>query len=118
MTSDPHSFLPLTHIVYHVLLALSSEPLHGYGVIKRVEERTEGRIVLEAGTLYAAVKRLRDDGLIEEDRTPRDTDPRRRYYTLTELGRRVLRAESERFEELVEMARHARVLPTPSPRRG
>lgn len=108
----PGSFLPLTHVVYHVLLSLSDEARHGYGIIKDVEERTEGRLVIEAGTLYAAIKRLCDDGLIEETDTPPDTDARRRYYGLTPVGRKVLRAESERLAELVELARAARVLPT------
>ena len=67
--------------------------------------------MLEAGTLYAAIKRLRDDGLIDERATPTGEDARRRYYGLTELGRAVLHAESVRLEELVEMARGARILP-------
>lgn len=109
---DPRSFLPLTHVVYHVLLSLSGAERHGYGIIKDVARRTDGRLELEAGTLYAAVKRLRDDGLIEEAEGPPDTDARRRYYGLTPLGRTVLRAESERLEELVELARTAQVLPS------
>jgi len=103
--------LPLTHVVYHLLLSLSQATRHGYGIIKDVSERTGGRLELEAGTLYAAIKRLRDDGLITETEGPRDADARRRYYDLTPLGRRVLRAESERLEELVDLARRARVLP-------
>ena len=104
--------LPLTHVVYHVLLSLSGSARHGYGIIKDVEERTAARLVLEAGTLYAAIKRLRDDGLIEERPTPPGEDARRRYYGLTELGLAVLHAESLRLEELVEMARGARILPS------
>lgn len=104
-------FLPLTHVVYHVLLSLARGSAHGYGIIKDVEEHTRGGLVLEAGTLYAAIKRLRDDGLIAEGETPVNADARRRYYALTELGRDVLRAESERLLELVELARGARVLP-------
>lgn len=117
MTMDrpAESFLPLTHVVYHVLLSLADDARHGYGIIKDVEERTGGRLVLEAGTLYAAIKRLRDDGIILEGETPTRTDPRRRYYRLSPLGRAVLRAESERLAELVEMARDARVLPPAAP---
>jgi DNA-binding PadR family transcriptional regulator len=111
MGQDPERFLPLTHVVYHVLLSLSSESRHGYGIIKDVERGTEGRLELEAGTLYAAIKRMRDDGLIEEATAPDQADARRRYYGLTPLGRRVLRAESERLAELVALARRARVLP-------
>lgn len=108
---DESRHLPLTHVVYHILLALTGEARHGYGIIKTVEERTGGRLVLEAGTLYAAIKRLRDDGWIEERAGPAEADARRRYYGLTALGRAVLTAESERLEELVELARAARVLP-------
>ena len=107
--TDP--FLPLTHVVYHLLLSLALGSRHGYGIIKDVEERTSGRLVLEAGTLYAAIKRLRDDALIEEGGAPPGADTRRRYYALTPLGKQVLRAESERLAELVELARGARVLP-------
>lgn len=112
MTDDPLRHLPLTHVVYHVLLALSARPMHGYGIIKHVEEATSGRLELEAGTLYAAIRRLREDGILEEADRPAEADARRRYYALTPFGRRVLRAESERLSELVDMARRARVLPT------
>ena len=116
MNRPPQDHLPLTHVVY-VLLSLAGETRHGYGIIKDVEERTEGRLVLEAGTLYQAIKRLREEGMIEEAGAPAGADARRRYYGLTPLGRRVLRAESERLAELVEMARSARVLP-PAPAGG
>jgi len=76
-----------------------------------VAERTGGRLELEAGTLYAAIRRLREDRLIAEAPSPADADARRRYYDLTPLGRDVLRAESERLAELVTLARQARVLP-------
>jgi len=108
--------LPLTHVVYYVLLSLSETPRHGYGIIKDVAERTGGRLELEAGTLYAAIKRLRDDEWIEERKGPASADARRRYYALTALGRRALRAESERLALMVELARRARVLPTPEGR--
>lgn len=103
---------PLTHVVYHVLLSLAGGSKHGYGIIKDVLDRTDGRLELEAGTLYAAVKRLREEGLIEETAAPRGTDARRRYYGITPGGRRVLRAESERLAELVRLARQAKVLPS------
>lgn len=111
MSGTTTEHLPLTHVVYHVLLSLTGADRHGYGIIKDVAERTEGRIELEAGTLYAAIKRLRDDGLIEETAAPPGADARRRYYGLTAFGREVLVAESRRLEELVELARAARVLP-------
>lgn len=110
---DAH--LPLTHVVYHVLLALAGGAMHGYGILKDVSERTSGRVELEAGTLYAAIKRLRDEGLLDEASPPAASgDARRRYYRLTELGRAVLRAESERLAELVALAREKRVIPGPA----
>ncbi len=116
MDRTAEGLLPLTHVVYHVLLSLAREPSHGYGIILDVEQRTAGGLVLEAGTLYAAIKRLRDDGLIEERDAPVGADARRRYYGLTPFGTEVLRAESLRLEELVELARGARILPAPGGR--
>ncbi len=111
MPPNPEDFLPLTHVAYHVLLALSDQNRHGYGVIKHVQERTNGRLELEAGTLYAAVKRLHDDELIKEAKAPPGTDSRRRYYGLTPFGTRVLKAESLRLVELVALARDAQLIP-------
>ena len=73
-------------------------------------DATGGSLELEAGTLYAAVRRLRDDGWIEEVEGPEDADARRRYYAITPEGRRVLRAESQSLADMVELARRARVL--------
>ncbi|MDH3223654.1 MAG: PadR family transcriptional regulator [Gemmatimonadota bacterium] len=109
--SGPEALLPLTHVVYHVLVSLSGEPRHGYGIIKNVLERTEGDVELEAGTLYAAIRRMRDDGLLTEVPAPAGADARRRYYAITELGRETARAESRRLESLVALARDARLLP-------
>jgi len=111
MSPSPGDHLPLTHVEYHLLLSLATCHRHGYGIIKEVEDRTEGRLVLEAGTLYGAIKRMREDELIEEAEGPPDTDARRRYYALTPFGRRILEAESQRLAEMVAMARDARVLP-------
>lgn len=110
-TPDPKSALPLGHVAYHVLLALASENRHGYGIIKHVEDRTAHGVTLEAGTLYAAIKRMKDDGWIREAPTQPGEDPRRRTYAISDFGRNVLLAESERLEGLVEMAREAKVLP-------
>lgn len=112
---DPEELLPLTHVVYYILLSLSERERHGYGTIKDVESRTAGRVKLEAGTLYAAIKRMRDDGLIEESAAPAGTDARRRYYGITRFGREVLHAESVRLEELVRLARQAKVLSPGTP---
>ena len=111
---DPASILPLTHLTYHVLLALADSDRHGYGIIKEVLERTEGKMELETGTLYTALGRLRDDELIEpvpENERPEGEDGRRRTYRLTPFGRKVLEAESRRLAELVTVAAEKRVIP-------
>jgi DNA-binding PadR family transcriptional regulator len=100
----PADFLPLKPHWFHVLLSLAGEPQHGYGIMQEVLERSGGKIRLWPATLYGTLKRLTDKDLIEEagPRPAREQDdPRRRYYRLTSLGRRVLAAESERLEELV-----------------
>jgi len=112
--NDPAALLPLTSLTYHVLLALADANRHGYGIIKEVEERTNGRMELETGTLYAAMKRMRDDGLIEpvpEDQRPAGEDSRRRTYRLTPFGKKVLKAESQRLAHLVGIAAEKKVLP-------
>lgn len=103
--------LPLTHLSYHVMLAIADEPLHGYGIIKEVAERTGGAMELEAGTLYAAIKRMNDEELLEEADPPdREADARRRYYRLTGFGREVLEAESRRLANLLQVARDKKVI--------
>lgn len=106
---------PLTHVVYHVLLALATSDRHGYGIIKHVADRTSGRLELEAGTLYAAIKRIRDNGWIEEAPPQPGEDARRRTYRITEAGRARLEAESLRLERMVTLAREANVLPSGEP---
>lgn len=108
---DPASALPLTHVAYYILLALATENRHGYGIIKDVSDRTGGHVELEAGTLYAAIKRMKDDGWIADAPTLSGADRRRRTYAITQVGRKVLLAESRRLEVMVELARKANVLP-------
>lgn len=100
------SFLPLTDLAFTVLLELTGEPLHGYALVKRLRE-LEGRESLRTGTLYAALARLQEDGLLEEVAAPADekTDPRRRYYGVTVLGRAVARAEASRLARILGRAR-------------
>ncbi|MGI9627256.1 MAG: PadR family transcriptional regulator, partial [Longimicrobiales bacterium] len=110
-SGDPLELLPLTHVVYHILVSLTSEARHGYGIIKDVADRTGGRVEVEAGTLYAAIKRMTGDGIIEEVSAPLGTDARRRYYQVTEFGRAVAYAESKRLEAMVELAKDQGLLP-------
>ena len=114
----PEALLPLTHIVYHILLSLTGGEKHGYAIIKDLAARTRGRVEIEAGTLYAAIKRMRDDGLLDEVEAPRGTDARRRYYAITPFGRDVLHLEFLRLEAMVNLAREADILASPPPARA
>ena len=108
----PESFLPLKTNWFHILLSLSDQEQHGYGIMNEVLARTDGKLKLWPATLYGTLKRLIDEGLIEEsdDRpAPELDDARRRYYRLTRLGKNVLAAESERLNELVAMLRKRRL---------
>ncbi|HEY2461854.1 MAG TPA: PadR family transcriptional regulator [Candidatus Acidoferrum sp.] len=104
---------PLTPAMFHVLLALAGDDLHGYAILKEVESRTAGEVRLSTGTLYGIIKRLLNDGLIVERRArPSDAndDERRRYYRLTPSGRTVAAAEAERLEKVVALARSRKLL--------
>lgn len=108
VSKDPVSFLPLTPVAFHLLVTLESGPQHGYAVKRSVEERTRGIVRLGAGTLYHAVGSLEKRGLIAECDAPEPEtvgSSRWRFYEITLLGRRVLRAELERLEADVAFAR-------------
>jgi DNA-binding PadR family transcriptional regulator len=110
---DPESFLPLSPAAFHVLLALAGCERHGWAIRKEVAQRTDDRIRLSPGTLYGLIKRLLDQGLIAESdsRPPLEwDDERRRYYALTELGRRVAEADAERMRRALEWASHEDLL--------
>ena len=111
--SDAEGFGPLTPAMFHVLLALAGEDLHGYAILKEVELRTGGKVRLSTGTLYGIIKRLLNDGLIAELRsrpTESEDDERRRYYRMTPQGRQVASAEAERMDEIVSIARSRNLL--------
>jgi DNA-binding PadR family transcriptional regulator len=104
---------PLSPQVLQILLSLTDKDLHGYAIIRDVKERTGGSVKLTAGTLYSALRRMMAGGLIEESEkrpVPELDDERRRYYSITAEGKRALRAETERFESFVAMARQRGVL--------
>jgi DNA-binding PadR family transcriptional regulator len=106
--------LPLTPAVFHILLALADRERHGYAIMQEVEETTRGRVAMGPGTLYGTLKRLLRSGWIEESDErpdPAIDDRRRRYYRLTDLGRRVVAAEAARLEEAVADARSKDLLP-------
>ncbi len=90
---------------FHILLALAREERHGYGIIQRVAELTDGTVRLGAGTLYGALDRLTGEGKVEATRTETVDGRERRYYRLTEAGRGDLGDEVARRAALVETAR-------------
>src|SRR5262249_4220475 len=105
---DPADFLPLAPDALFILLALAAQPLHGYGIIRDVEARSDGQVVLQTGALYRMLRRLLHDGFIDERGRPAHAasdDERRRYYELTTFGRAVLDAEIARMSKLVRAAR-------------
>jgi DNA-binding PadR family transcriptional regulator len=117
LSRDPAALLPLKHSTYQVLLALDEgESLHGYAIMQAVAAMTNGRETILPGTLYAALARMVDEGLVEESE-PRPDDssggPARRYYQRTAFGRAVARAESERLRALLDVARAQRILGGP-----
>ena len=105
---------PLTPAVLHILLALSTEARHGYGIMKQVDADSEGRVTMGPGTLYGSIGRMIDGGLIRESDQridPRLDDERRIYYELTGLGRAALSAELERYRGVVAVAEQKRLTP-------
>ncbi len=107
MYNSGMSTKPLTPTVFYILLALSEQNRHGYDILKRSVLDSEGQVRMAAGTLYNALQRLVDDGLVVEagERpAPERDDERRRYYTLTERGRQALVAEVERMGRAVQRA--------------
>lgn len=104
---------PLKHSTYCVLLALGDAELHGYAIMQAVTEMTGGRGTILPGTLYAALARMLDEGLIEEREAPADdasAGPKRRYYKSTRRGLAAARAESERLNALLDVARKRKIL--------
>ena len=100
---------PLPSASLHIVLALLDGELHGYALMGRVAELSDGRVRMGPGTLYGTLSRLVDDGLIEEttDLVSRDDDERRRYYRLTPDGRSVALDELARLQNMVHrIARH------------
>ena len=109
LTRNPDELLPLKHSTYQVLLALGDEEaMHGYAVMQAIGELTAGREAILPGTLYAALARMADEGLVEESEpAPGDASggPARRYYRRTTFGRAVARAASARLRALLDVAR-------------
>ncbi|GCE07301.1 PadR family transcriptional regulator [Dictyobacter aurantiacus] len=109
----PEVRLPLTPEVFHILLALADGERHGYSIMQEIVAQTDGKLRIGPTTLYRSIKRMLEDGLIEEMEERPDPaldDERRRYYRLTELGLQVARAEVQRLAQAVEVARQKPLL--------
>jgi DNA-binding PadR family transcriptional regulator len=101
------TLLPLKPQDYHILFALLEGECHGYRMVKEIARQTDGRIRMEAGNLYRSIRRLMKDGLIAESNrrpAPESDDERRRYYRITDFGKRVFAAETKRLRSVVTAA--------------
>ncbi|PKR84493.1 PadR family transcriptional regulator [Heyndrickxia camelliae] len=96
-------YLPLTQTTYYILISLTS-PLHGYGIMQKVEELSAGEVSLGPGTLYGALGKLEKDGLIKK--ISEEENERRKSYILTEIGMEISRREFERLKTLVTRTEH------------
>ena len=108
----PH--VPLSYVQFNILIALGKSDMHGYAIMQDAEERTSGAVTLEPGNLYRALQRMEANGWVA--RADRRADPerggaRRRYYTITTLGREVAAHETHRMADLVAAARRRRLAP-------
>lgn len=103
---------PLPSAAFQILLSLSEEDLHGYAIMRQVEEQTGGRVRLGPGTLYSSIQTLLEENLIEEVDLREDPNPvreRRRFYRLTSAGRKVARSEAERLADVLRVARARKI---------
>ncbi|WP_030490479.1 PadR family transcriptional regulator [Micromonospora chokoriensis] len=105
---------PLTPAVLHILLVLSTQDRHGYGIMKQVEADSQGRVKMGPGTLYGSVRRMTEAGLIRESDKkidPNLDDERRVYYGITALGQQTLAAELQRYRQVVAVAHERSLIP-------
>ncbi|HEY1578695.1 MAG TPA: helix-turn-helix transcriptional regulator [Terracidiphilus sp.] len=106
-------FDPLPSAAFQILLSLADNDLHGYGIMRQVEEQTNGRMRLGPGTLYSSIQGLLEEGLIEEvgaQNGAPDANDRRRFYRLSSSGRKLARSEAERLADLLRVARARKIL--------
>jgi DNA-binding PadR family transcriptional regulator len=105
---------PLTPAVLHILLALSTQERHGYGIMKQAESDSGGKVRMGPGTLYGSIRRMAEAGLISESDKkidPNLDDERRVYYGITALGQQTLAVELQRYRQVVAVARERSLLP-------
>jgi DNA-binding PadR family transcriptional regulator len=107
----PTSALPLKNDVLLILMALASDPLHGWAIMQRVEQESNGRVVLQAGALYRTLRNMLADGLVDEVDDPHAGDGKtRRLYRINRRGRAVAQAELERLAGVVRLGRARQLL--------
>ena len=111
VTDDAGLRPALTDLAFHILIAFGSGPAHGYAIGKDVEAPSAGRLDPSAGTLYQALHRLKEEGLIASVEPPERSEERRKYFQLTERGRRTAGAEARRLHTLVRTARKRKLYP-------
>jgi len=115
--SGPQKSISLTPAAFHIMLVLAGGENHGYAIMREVAEHTQGKMRLGPGSLYGTIKRMLAEGWIEESDErpdPELDDERRRYYRLTGVGRKLVQAEAERLEQLVNIARGKKLLHNPT----
>ncbi|MGA9885749.1 MAG: helix-turn-helix transcriptional regulator [Candidatus Acidiferrales bacterium] len=106
MKDDLKSYLPLTPATLHIMLALAAEDRHGYAIMQEVARQSVDQYKLGPGTLYENLDKLAARGLVKRTSSPSSSeDSRRRYYRLTDLGRRVVSADVERLKSVVKEAK-------------
>lgn len=110
MEPDISQMLPLNPRDYLVLFALTEGERHGYGLVKDIEDQTDGVVKMDPSNLYRSLKRLIGEGWVEERGTRQQDGERRKYYGITGLGRRVVQAEAARLAALAEAARSANLI--------
>jgi DNA-binding PadR family transcriptional regulator len=111
---QPEDLLPLHKDTFHILVALADHDRHGYSIMQDIAARTSGQIRLRPSSLYSAIHRMLESGLIaelDERPDPQHDDERRRYYRITSFGRSVALAEARRLEQLLADARATGLLP-------
>jgi DNA-binding PadR family transcriptional regulator len=103
---------PLPSAAFQILLSLAEEDLHGYGIMRQIEEQTAGRMRLGPGTLYSSIQALLEEKFVEEVDMREDAklgQERRRYYRLTSAGRKLARSEAERLAAFLRVARAKKI---------
>jgi len=106
MRDDLKDFLPLSPATFYILLVLSDEDRHGYGIMQEVARQSEGRYKLGPGTFYDNLEKLIDHGVVKEvPRKSANDNPRRRYYRMTGFGRNLFLAEVSRLDSVVREAK-------------